>query len=156
MFKSLLLIETPEMIQAEVEKHLTNFRFKVGCFKSCEEVYVKPLLDSNKNTVPDPMIIIKNQNPFNDDICNYYVVHRYYSPIHLYLNVLKQLEDVMSEEEVTDEIPDCEPVFMGIRECTPKRTNASSMRMFEVMWETPDMFAECSESPCVVKQNPTK
>ena len=139
MSTSLLLTETPEMIQDEANRNLTTFPFQLCCFKSCQEVYEKPLLDSKKNLVQDPMIIIKNQNPFNDKVCNYYVVHRYIHANMLYLNIIKQLEDQMTTVEVTDDLPDCEPVLMEIRECKTNRTNPSSLRMFELVWDTPDM-----------------
>ena len=139
MSQSLLLTETQEIIQAQVERYFPALPFKLWCFKSCEEVHEKQLLDSKGNIVNDSMIIIKNQNPFNEKVCNYYVIHRYIYPNMLYLTILQQLEDQITTVEVTDELPDCEPVLMEIRECKTNRTNSNSVRMFELVWDTPDM-----------------
>ena len=139
MSKSILPTEPSEIVNAKLERFLPTFPFKVWCFKTCEEINEKLLLDSNGNIVTDTKIIIKNQNPFNERVCNYYVIHRHLYHDILYLHILQQLEEQLTTSEVTNNLPKCEPVLTEIRECKTNRTNKKSIRMFELVWEFPDM-----------------
>lgn len=126
-----------ELIQTHVEQTFSLLGFKTSCFKSTIEVYEKPLIDSNGERVYDDTIIIKHQHPLKPEICNYYIIHKYIYPIMSYKAVLQHLESNLTLEEVSYENPEFELVLKDIRECGPPRTNPTSIRMFELVWETP-------------------
>lgn len=105
-----------------------NTTFEMSCFKDMLEVETKPLIGLDGLDVTDYTILIKSQN--HNGAYDYYLVQKYpFLPHITYKTVLEFLEGALTDKTASDCLRD-------IVEC-PGRVNKNSLRVFELVWDTP-------------------